>query len=375
MSSLKYDIWLSVATEKRPLAANGLLERFGSSEKVFFATSEELRDLPFLRSWERENLMKKDLTASREIQKKCQASGIRMITISDAEYPFRLKNILDAPVVLYVKGHLGDLDEEAAIAIVGTRSCTGSGRRSARRLGGEIAREGGIVVTGLARGIDSEAAWGALENGGPVIGVLGCGVDVVYPPENAQLFQRVAENGALVSEYPPGTRPDKFRFPARNRIMSGLSVAVALVEAPRQSGALITANHAAEQGRDVFVMPGSPENSASAGSNQLLMEGASPFLTGKDILDQYTALFPERLQTRPKQESAVLAEPERAALPDDEPEDPIQKAVCTLLRDGPRRLDEVSELCSADAAQVLTAVTMLQLAGRIVQDGDTLLLA
>ena len=260
-----------------------------------------------------------------------------------------------------------DLDEEAAVAVIGTRGCSGTGRRAARRLGKELTEGGGLVVTGLARGIDSEAAWGALEAGGPLVGVLGCGLDVVYPPENGSLYEKVAENGLLLSEYPPGTRPDAFRFPMRNRIMSGISVAAAVVEAPERSGALITANLALEQGRDVFVLPGGADNPAARGSNRLLLEGATPFLKGEDILSNYEAQFP-RMLGRAEDIQQKSAAPEPApVLP---VTDPAEQAVLELLRADPRRLDELIELSGLEAARVITAVTMLQLGGHVAEEGE-----
>lgn len=369
MSSIKYDIWLANATQKRPRAANELLEHFGTSEKIFFADRPALEKLPFLRRWEVDALCEKKLTASRKILEVCKEKGISIITIADAVYPFRLKNIYDAPVVLYIRGTLPDIDEEAVVAIIGTRKCTAYGIRSARRIAKEIAEGGGVVVTGLARGIDTAAAEGAIEGGGKVLGILGCGIDIVYPPENAKLFDAVAKNGALISEYPPGTPPDKFRFPARNRIMSGFALATAVIEAPVKSGALITANHAAEQGRDVFVLPGNVDSPACEGSNQLLMEGAAPFMRGSDILSNYFEQYPDKLMTkheRPEEASA-------AGEPPAELTDEVQRKVYDALWSAPMRPDELIEACGCDAAEVMVAITMLQLSGHIEPgDGDEL---
>ncbi len=370
MASLKYDIWLSNATEKRPRAANELLERFGSSEKVFFAERAELEKCTFLRKWEISALCDKKLTASRDILECCQAKGIGIITVSDGAYPFRLKNIYDAPIVLYFRGRLPDIDDEAAIALIGTRKCTAYGLKSAYRIGKELAEQGALVVTGLARGIDTQAARGALDGGGKVLGVLGCGIDVVYPPENGKLFDAVVKNGAIISEYPPGTKPDGYRFPARNRIMSGLSVAAAVIEAPVKSGALITANHAAEQGRDVFVLPGNADSSACEGSNQLLMDGAYPFLRGSDILSNYFHQFPDKLMSSPAEKAKAPQEaaPEKPAI-----EDEVQRRVYELLYSRPMRPDEIIDACALDAAEVMVAITMLQLSGHIEPgDGDEL---
>jgi DNA processing protein len=178
---------------------------------------------------------------------------------------------------------------------VGTRSCTPYGLKTAERLGYEVTRNGLLVVTGLARGIDSAAALGALRAGGRVVGVLGTGVDVVYPKENGELFEDVAAVGALVSEYPPGTPALSSHFPRRNRIISGLACGVVIVEAPLRSGALITAALALEQGRDVFAVPGNADSTASRGANRLIREGAILVTSGDDIADEYEALYPEKI--------------------------------------------------------------------------------
>jgi len=219
-----------------------------------------------------------------------------VITLQDAEYPDRLRNIYDPPLVLYVRGTLPTIDSEPTVAIVGTRGCSHYGIMAAEKIGYELARYGMPVVTGLARGIDSAAARGALRAGGRVIGVLGCGLDVVYPSENGKLFEDVHYSGAIISEYPPGVPPVGANFPVRNRIISGISLGVAIIKAPRNSGALITASRALEQGRDVFVVPGNITSASSEGSNTLLRDGAIPLLTGANVASEYAALFPGKIR-------------------------------------------------------------------------------
>jgi len=223
--------------------------------------------------------------------------GYRVITFQDALYPDRLRNIYDSPLVLYVRGNLPVVDEEAAVAIVGTRNCTPYGITSAENIGYRLAARGLVVVTGLARGVDTAAARGALRGGGRVLGVIGSGLDVVYPPENASLFDAVASSGAIICEYPPGTPALRAHFPARNRILSGLSLGVAVIEAPKRSGALITASRALEQGRDVFTLPGNVDARSSEGSNALLREGAIPILSAIDIISEYKDQFPDIITT------------------------------------------------------------------------------
>lgn len=194
--------------------------------------------------------------------------------MQDAAYPGRLKNIYDPPCLLYVKGRLPVFDEELAVAVVGTRDCTPYGVACAEKLGYGLTCGGAVVVSGLAKGIDAAATRGALRAGGVTVGVVGNGLDIRYPYESGYLYEDVAAAGALLSEYPPGARPAKAHFPARNRILSGLSAATLVVEAPERSGALITAGTAMEQGREVFAVPGPIDAPASAGCNRLIQDGA-----------------------------------------------------------------------------------------------------
>ena len=221
---LKYWVWLAELPGLKGPARLALLRHFGSPEDIFFADREELllaEDVPPAQA---KLALNRDLSIADRILAECQRLGQRILTLQDAEYPQRLRNIFDPPLVLYVKGRMPALDEEAAIAVVGTRNCTPYGSASAERLSQELAASGAVVVTGLARGVDAAAARGALRAGGTVVGVTGNGLDVYYPYESQSLYDDVAAAGVLLSEYPPGTEPERSHFPARNRIMSGLSV-------------------------------------------------------------------------------------------------------------------------------------------------------
>ncbi len=207
--------------------------------------------------------------------------GAEVVTVCDPHYPDQLRTLPDPPFALYVRGQL---PRAVSVAVVGTRNPSADGEHVARRMGAELAAAGVCVVSGLARGVDAAAHRGALDSGGPTVAVLGCGVDVRYPPGHEQLADQVARHGALVSEYPPGTRPAKHHFPQRNRIISGLARAVVVVEATLRSGALITADLALEQGREVFAVPGSVLNPRSAGPHRLLREGAGWAESAADVL-------------------------------------------------------------------------------------------
>jgi len=296
MSTLKYYVWLA-SRKAATAAALRVLRHFGTAEKVFFANEDELLAVPELNRGDALAFAQKDLAKPTDILAKCAELGHRIVTIQDAEYPERLRNIYDPPIVLYVKGRLPAIDEEPVISVVGTRNFTPYGLKQAELCGYELARHGIVVATGLARGGDTAAMLGALRGGGTVIGLLGCGLDVVYPAENAQLYEDVASVGALISEYPPGTEPAGVHFPVRNRILSGIALGVAVIEAPHRSGTLITASRALEQGRDVFAMPGNVDAPTSVGANRLLREGAIPMTSAADIVSEYAALFPLKIKT------------------------------------------------------------------------------
>jgi DNA processing protein len=217
------------------------------------------------------------------VRETCARSGIAILTWLSAEYPAALREIPGAPLVLYRAG--APWTDGAAVAVVGSRSPTGPGRDFARVLAGELAAAGCTVVSGMARGIDGSAHRGAMRAGGKTVAVLGCGTDVVYPPEHAELREEILSRGALYSEYPPGSLPLAHRFPARNRIVSGLCSGVVVAEARERSGALITARLALEQGREVMAVPGNPWFSHTAGSNRLLREGAAPVCSACDVLE------------------------------------------------------------------------------------------
>ena len=280
---LLYWIWFSELnipmTEK-----HRLLARFGDPETLYH--SGENQD--------------KDLQGAEEILRKCNARNIRLLPIDDAAYPARLRNTPDAPVLLYYKGILPDWDSVPFIGVVGTRKASAYGLQVAHQMGAQIAQSGGFVVSGGASGIDTAAMQGALDAGCPVIGVLGCGVDVVYPRHNRKLFETVVKNGCLLSEYPPEAEGLPWHFPARNRIISGMSNGTLIVEAPKVSGALITARWALEQGRDVFVVPGNINTITCEGSNALLQEGATPVFCGWDVVSNYEILYPGKLQKHRK---------------------------------------------------------------------------
>jgi DNA processing protein len=265
---------------------------------------------------------------------------------ADSRFPVRLRAIFDPPPALYLRG-ADDVEilGRRAVAVVGARSCSSYGAQVARMLGRELAAAGLVVVSGLARGIDGEAHRGTLEAGGLTVAVLGCGIDRDYPASNAQLSRRIEENGLVVSEYAAGVEPAPWRFPARNRIIAGLAQATVVVEARERSGALITADFALEEGREVFAVPGEITSSLSAGTNALLKLGAAPLTAADDVLD---ALGIER----PVAGHAAEVSPEAAEL-------------LELVRESPCGADELTARGPLDAGSVSVALTELELAGLV----------
>ncbi len=303
-------IWLA----HRPSLNEGmkvrLLEHFRDPEAVFYADPEELRTVEGLSRDAFEALADKNLTQPEEILTECKRKKLHILTWQDEDYPVRLKNIPDPPILLYYKGKLPEFDALPLIGIVGTRKASAYGLQTAKRMGYQIGRCGGVVVSGMAYGIDGMAMSGALSAGTFTIGVLGCGADVVYPVSNRRLFQDVEELGCLISEFPPGAPPLGWHFPKRNRLISGLSCGVLVVEAPEKSGALITARRALDQGRDVFAVPGNIDIPTFVGSNQLIRDGAIMAASGWDVMREYEGLYPDIVRRDTQTGPADLPEPE-----------------------------------------------------------------
>ena len=291
-----------------------LLQHFRDPEDIYFADGESYRHVEGMTAEAAEGLKDKDLTFAETALEACRRENLHILTFQDAGYPSRLKNIPDPPILLYYKGNLPDFDALPVIGVVGTRKASAYGMQTAKRMGYQIGKCGGIVVSGMAYGIDGMAMSGALTAGEMTVGVLGCGADIVYPPSNRALFRDVEQYGCILSEFAPGTPPAKWTFPRRNRIISGLSNGVLVVEAPEGSGALITANHALEQGRDVFVVPGNIDQPGFVGSHRLLRDGATLVSSGWDILSEYEALYPDRIhrETAPSHQTVYPDEVETA---------------------------------------------------------------
>lgn len=405
---LKHWIWLAHRPGVNDRVKATLLEHFSDPEEIYYADSGAFDHIEGLSPEAKESLRDKDLIPAEEILDRCLKKKLSILTIQDAQYPQKLKNIPDPPVVLYYKGRLPDWDAQPVIGIVGTRKASSYGLQMAKRMGYQIGKCGGIVVSGMAYGIDGLAMSGALTAGGITVGVLGCGADIVYPLSNKALFRDVENYGCILSEFPPGVPPAKWTFPKRNRIISGLSNGVLVVEAPEKSGALITARLAADQGRDVFAVPGNVDQPGCTGSNRLLKDGAILAMEAWDVLGEYEALYPgklrresggDQLMVYPQEVEAVQREihrekvaqkPEipkkrpalkktsekktidnKASAPYSDVNKPQPKLseeeqkVWDLLRDGERLVDDVIAETGMTTGKLLGLLTMMELRGLI----------
>jgi len=372
MSSLKYWIWLSTRIGIGPARVKRLIDYFGSPENVYTAKDRDYYDVEGVKPMDIKWLMIKELDSANKILFSCEEIGCNIIALQDSSYPERLSNIYDPPTVLYVKGNLPSIDDKPVVGVVGSRSCTPYGIRTAENVSCKLSENGIIVVTGLARGVDTAATRGALRGGTFTIGVIGSGLDIIYPPENKQLYEDVASAGAVVSEYPPGTPAVKQNFPARNRIISGLSLGVAVIEAPKRSGALITAARALEQGRDVLSLPGNVDAIACEGSNKLLREGAIPFMSADDIIDEYIELYPEKINISAKQTQKPFDNTSKVEYIDLgdllDKLDGDEKAIVESIGIGSKHIDEIIIDTGFPAQKVLASMTMLELGDYIKHD-------
>ena len=344
---LLYWLWLAGCKDIRDGTKTALVRHFEDPEDIFRADRQMLRaaDIEDLTEKQADVLLRHDLRDAEQGLTDCMRLGIRVLTFGDAQYPKRLKELYDAPVVLFYKGTLPDFDDLTTVALVGTRHASDYGRQAAARLGGEIAAAGGLVVSGLAEGIDAAAMGAALAQGVLAVGVLGCGADIVYPPKNSGLFRRTEELGCILSEFAPGSPPLGWHFPKRNRIISGLSCGVVVVEAPEKSGALLTAKYALEQGRDVFAVPGPINAASSRGCNQLIRDGAGLVMEAWDVLGTYQQRFPQKLRpiraVLPETPGSAEAEPASAsAQPVRQPEKAPALPILNMAREGAALTDD-----------------------------------
>lgn len=384
MEEKVYQVWLaekeSIDSEKLLL----LLAKYATAENIYKETDFVGDD--FLEDKDKKALLDKNTIKAEGIVEKMKTLKGEILFYADINYPRMLRNMINAPKILYARGLRPNWDKLITLGVVGTRHYTDYGERAARIICQELAKAGITIVSGMARGIDSIAASAALDAGGATIAVLGCGVDVVYPPENEELMQRIMSRGTVFSEYPPGTRPDGWRFPQRNRIISGLSKAVFVPEAPLKSGALITVNHALENGIDVFAVPGDIFMPQQAGTNRIIQQGAKLITCASDILEEFE--YDERLSEAIKKKKyadklRLYNTPHDKAVPVSKPkvketdennceavieyqtEDETELKIIGLLKDGVKNIDELIRETGLSASIINIKAIMLEMNGVI----------
>jgi DNA processing protein len=366
--ALKYWIGFNRAKGIGPIRLRALLQHFGDLETAWHAPSDALRAAG-LDQRSLASLLSTRATCDPDAELRAvEQAGARAITIEDAEYPALLGKIYDPPPVLYVKGTLIEADSQA-IAIVGTRRATSYGKTMAEEIVGPLARKGITIVSGLARGIDAVAHQSALESGGRTIAVMANGIDQVYPPEHRRLADAIVEQGALLTELPVGSRPESSHFAPRNRIVSGMCLGTVVVEASEHSGALLTANQALEQGRDVFAVPGNALSPASRGTNSLIQAGAKMVTSADDILSELNLIPPDHRSARPVEVKVGSARSTIAVVPESAAENEVEALILRQLSDEPRHIDDLSYQCGLPVRQVSSTLTMLETRGLIEQVG------
>lgn len=357
------DAWILLSKlEISPRKRLSLLQAFDSPSEIFQASRKALLEVPGISEHNADkiiSLSKEGVDKEKLIMEKV---GAKILTIFDPLYPPNLKEIYDPPVALYLRGEIRE-EDKFAVAVVGTRRPTQYGRSVAHKLASELVQRGFSVVSGLARGIDTSAHRGALDGGGRTIAVLGCGIDICYPQENKELMEEIAQNGAVVSEFAPGAPPQPWHFPLRNRVISGLSFGTVIVQAPEGSGALITADLALEQGREVFAVPGNIEDPRSKGPHQLIKEGAKLVEFVEDIITELGI---------PGQISHPVPNPPPPSLflP------PEEEQLLKVLSYEERYIGDISREAGLPPAQVASLLTLLELKGLVKKlPGDHFVLA
>jgi DNA processing protein len=366
--NLKYWVALKWVEGVGNVGFKALLEAFGTPRKVFEAPLSMIKAVPGIGDKTASHIKAfKDWKKVEKELERADKTGVSIVTSQDPLYPSQLLSTYDYPAFLYVKGHLKE--DDVNVAVVGSRMASTYGKFTTERLCRELVLRGITVISGLARGIDSAAHRGALSGKGRTIAVLGCGLDVVYPPENEKHFNEISLQGALISEFPFGTPPNAPNFPARNRIISGISLGVVVVEASEKSGSLITARIALEQGREVFAVPGSIDSSGSRGTNKLIKQGAKLIENVEDILEEILPqvtiapklVKPDQRQKQPEDHQKILTLSPDLVLKETE------KTVWQVLSQKPVHIDQIITSTGLTAHEVLGILLNLELQGLIEQ--------
>lgn len=337
----KFDIWLSIlkTTSKRKLE---LLKYYGSSENIY---NDVINNKRFELKGTIKNIEQKEI---QDIENTIYKNEIDMVNFNDENYPKALMPYDDAPAILYYKGNLEGINNNKSVAIVGSRNCSYYGQTVAEYFSRELTKVNINIISGVARGIDSFAHTQCIKHHGFTCGVLGCGIDVVYPSENSHLYNEIIKDGCLISEFPPGTTPFAYNFPIRNRIISGLSDIIIVIEAGVKSGSLITASIALEQGKEVFAVPGSIFSNSSKGTNKLIQDGANPATDINDIFEMLKVEYSEKTTVKTSRLS------------------PLENKICKLITDNPIHIDDILKKTNVDINQLYGLLFELQFKNEII---------
>lgn len=359
-NSTKYYIWLTLALGYRTPKHKAIKKLYGDISAFYNGGEAEWRLSGVLSDKDISVLRSTPISKALEVIARCNSLGISILSLDDPRYPEKLYEIYDPPAALYYKGRIPDLSSKLAIAVVGTRSATAYGKKTSHIISGSLAKVGVIVISGGALGIDSLSHTAALEAGGITLCVLGCGINYPYLNSNLMLRKHISERGAVISEYPPDHPPGKYTFPERNRIISGLSDGVLVVEAGVKSGSLITAREAAEQGRDVFAVMGNITSPYSQGTNALIKDGAVPVTDFTDITSYYSRFSIEgqpddMIEARPVHKTDIDVSDEAAAVYKHITADPVH-------------IDSITSAAGLPVRVVLQALTELELEGLVAAD-------
>lgn len=372
MDKYIYYIWLNLMNFPADFAAR-IVEYFGGAKGVYEAEKEDFEKCEFVLPKHMEKLLDKKLKKAEAEYNRAQKLGISFVCIEDEIYPKNLLNIYDPPILLYAKGDLSLLKRELCFCVVGSRECSPYGLTASMQISSQLAECGMVIVSGLAIGIDSAAHQGAMKVKGKTIGVAACGLNVDYPAGNGAVRRKIAEEGLIISEFPLDYNALQHNFQKRNRIMSGLSIGVAVIEAGLKSGALITARHAKEQNRDVFALPGNITSRTAAGCNKLISEGVAPILGAETILSEYLPKYPNLFEIDDYfEEYKAQQEKEEVEFSDIKEQfesgaDKEEKLICNLLKKRDMNFEQLIEETGFETSKLNVLLTTMQISGLIYE--------
>lgn len=390
VTNTEYWLWLANLQHISSSKITLLLDKFGSVQNIYEAKKSDFYGIDKIGEYEIESLTNKDLDRVHKIMKELDKAGAYMMCVDDAFYPEMLRHCYEPPYVLYALGEKRQWDDMLCISVVGSRNCSDYGIEAVNEICGGLAECGVVIVSGMARGIDSAAHRSALRAGAKTVAFLGCGIDIVYPPENEMLMSAIAENGMVITEFAPGTPPYGRNFPIRNRLIAAFSRGVFVVEAAEKSGTITTANWALENGKDIFALPGDYNRSGSAGCNALIKSGCAKLVdSAEDILDEYVyelenldlgkfgraePVYVGEIEKKPR----MIANNNKNDADNDKKKDiditdarydvldDKQKKIISLLAESDRHADEICRAVGMSAAEAGAALTLMELQGFIV---------